>query len=133
MSMQERYLSNVLYFEGTSMRELYGSMKSWQDENGIRFRSLNIEQDHDKFCCIALIESKDFVQQIAKEEIAYYKNAMARFQRKALRIIVNEGHTGAEVDYKDDNIPLEKILAIQSKLKKCTTSMDVIAVFKEEF
>jgi len=57
MSKQRQNVSNLLYFECLSMSELYDCLKNWQDKNGEGFLSLNIQQDGDKFCCIAVINS----------------------------------------------------------------------------
>jgi hypothetical protein len=53
--MSKRNVSNLLYFEGLSMKELYDCLKSWQNKNEERFLSLDIQKDSDNFCCIAVI------------------------------------------------------------------------------
>jgi len=58
MPKQEEDKNNLLYFESPSMRELYESMKIWQNTNQRRFLSLNIQLDSGNFCCIALINAK---------------------------------------------------------------------------
>lgn len=45
---------NLQYFEAPSMRELFAMMQTWQNENDQRFLSLGIENDGDRFCCVAL-------------------------------------------------------------------------------
>lgn len=45
---------NLLYFEGSSMRNLYDNMEKWQNENRKRLLSIDIQKDGDNFCCIAL-------------------------------------------------------------------------------
>ena len=62
-----------------------------------------------------------------------YEEAMARFERKAMRIIVREKNIGAIVDFVDPIIPGQKILAIQKRLMKCATVSEIRTVFDEEF
>ena len=45
---------NLLYFEGSSMKELYQNMEDWQNENQKRLLSLSIEKENDIYCCIGL-------------------------------------------------------------------------------
>jgi len=45
---------NLLYFESPSMRELYECMDKWQAANGKRLLSVCVQQDKERFCCIAL-------------------------------------------------------------------------------
>ena len=45
---------NVLYFEATSVRELYEDMQKWQEAENKRLLSVSIQQDRGKWCCIAL-------------------------------------------------------------------------------
>ncbi len=78
---------------------------------------------------IATKSEKGWSLKLLKKE---YRDAMARFERKALRIIVSENNMGADVNYVTDDIAPEKILAIQSKLKTCTTAKEIKAVFREE-
>ena len=54
--MSKENVSNLLYFECLSMRELYDCLKSWQGKNGKFFLSLDIQKDGDNFCCIAIID-----------------------------------------------------------------------------
>ena len=119
MSKQEELKYNLLYFESPSMRELYQSMKNWQDANQRRFLLLNIQQDSGNFCCIALIN--------AEQPLTKYVEAMAKFQRKALR------HIGVSVSFEDPAIPPEKLLRIQFNLEKCTTPTEVKELFRGEF
>ena len=136
----EQNVSNLLYFEGSSMKELYALMKSWQEENSQFFLQLNIQKDSKKFCCIALVIAEGAEQIPIKTEKGWslkllskeYRNAMQRFERKALRIIVSENNIGADVNYVTDDIAPEKILAIQSKLKTCMTAEEIKAVFRDE-
>ena len=52
---------NIHYFEGSSMRELFGLLQSWQNESDKRFLSISIEKDGGKFCCIALTNPTEVV------------------------------------------------------------------------
>lgn len=52
---------NLLYFESSSVRELYNTMESWQAENEKRLLSVNIQRDGDQFCCIALTNPTEVV------------------------------------------------------------------------
>ena len=52
---------NTLYFESSSMNELYKNIESWQEENKKRLLSLNIQKDGDSFCCIALTNPTEVV------------------------------------------------------------------------
>jgi hypothetical protein len=52
--MSDENKHNLIYFEGSSMRELYNLMEEWQKTNQKRLLSTNIQQDQGKFCCIAL-------------------------------------------------------------------------------
>jgi hypothetical protein len=45
---------NLLYFEGSSMKELYENMEKWQHENQKRLLSLSIEREDNIYCCIGL-------------------------------------------------------------------------------
>ncbi len=46
--------SNTLYFEGSSMSNLYKCIQNWQDENKKRLLPISIKKERDNFCCIAL-------------------------------------------------------------------------------
>ena len=116
----EQHKNNLVYFECSSMKELYDSLKNWQDIKRKSFLSLSIQKDGTNFCCIAVISPKELTQ------IVDYKEAMAKFQRRALRSI------GVGYDFVHPAIPPEKVSAIQYKLKKCTTPEEVKAVFAEE-
>jgi hypothetical protein len=52
---------NILYFESASMKELYETMQTWQNENEKRFLSLSLEWDGGKLCCIALTNPSEVV------------------------------------------------------------------------
>jgi hypothetical protein len=52
---------NLQYFEAPSMRELFDVMQTWQAENKQRFLSLNVEQEGDSFCCIALTNPSEVI------------------------------------------------------------------------
>jgi hypothetical protein len=52
---------NLQFFEAASMRELYDTLRTWQEQNQKRFLSLCIQSDRDKFCCIALTNPTEVV------------------------------------------------------------------------
>ncbi len=52
---------NIFYFEAPSMSKLFQTMERWQNENGKRFLSLQVENDTGKFCCIALTNPTEVV------------------------------------------------------------------------
>jgi hypothetical protein len=52
---------NTLYFEGSSMKELYESIQNWQLENQKRLQSLTIQKDGAIFCCIALTNPTEVI------------------------------------------------------------------------
>jgi hypothetical protein len=52
---------NLQYFESGSMAELFDALQVWQHENEKRFLSLDIQNDHGKFCCIALTNPTEVV------------------------------------------------------------------------
>ena len=52
---------NLLYFESGSMRGLYETMNDWQEKQGKRLLSTNIQQDGEMFCCIALSNPTEVV------------------------------------------------------------------------
>jgi hypothetical protein len=123
MLEQEQSQDNLLYFECSSMRELHDSMKNWQDTNHQQFLALSIQLDSGNFCCIALTHPQNSKQQ----QTTKYEDDMDRFRHKALK------HVGVTVNFESSAIPLEKVLAIQLKLKKCKSQAEVTAVFAEEF
>ena len=45
---------NLQYFEAQSMQGLFDALEGWQIGHKKRFLSLDIQDDHGKFCCIAL-------------------------------------------------------------------------------
>lgn len=57
----EQNKHNLLYFECSSMRELFDSMENWQNTNNKRLLSLSIQQDGGNFCCIALTNPTEVV------------------------------------------------------------------------
>jgi len=59
--MSEDNKLNILYFEGTSMRDLYDTMDGWQQQNRKRFLSMGIQKESEKFCCIALTNPSEVV------------------------------------------------------------------------
>lgn len=52
--MSDDNMRNLVYFEASSMRELFDVMQKWQIENQKRFLSTSLEMDGSKLCCIAL-------------------------------------------------------------------------------
>jgi len=53
MTEQNSNKKNILYFEASTMYQLFEKLKKWQDDNEKRFLSTSIEKDEGKFCCIA--------------------------------------------------------------------------------
>ncbi|MGC2236120.1 MAG: hypothetical protein WA584_08155 [Pyrinomonadaceae bacterium] len=79
--MSEENKRNILYFEDSSMFQLYETMEKWQNENCKRFHSINIQQENRKFCCIALTNPAEVV--ITNPD----GNEFARVYDNRLRII----------------------------------------------
>jgi hypothetical protein len=52
--MSEDNKRNLIFFESSSVRGLYGKMDDWQNANRKRFHSVTVQKDGDLFCCIAL-------------------------------------------------------------------------------
>ena len=52
---------NLQYFEAQSMEGLFDALQVWQLEHEKRFLSLDIQNDHGKFCCIALTNPTEVV------------------------------------------------------------------------
>ena len=59
--MMENNKCNILYFESSSMNELYQSIQRWQNENQKRLLSISIQKDGNNFCCIALTNPTEVV------------------------------------------------------------------------
>lgn len=59
--MKDKNSQNLLYFEGSSMKELYQNMEDWQQTNNKRLLSTNIQPDGDSFCCIALSNPSEVI------------------------------------------------------------------------
>ena len=123
MTELKENISNIFYFERPSMRGLYDCLVIWQNTTQKRIRSLIIQQDHENFCGIVIADSQD----VSQTQLKPYDDAMAKFQRKALK------HIGVGVSFSTDEIKPEKILAIQMKLEKCKTPNEIRAVFLEEY
>lgn len=123
MSRYQIVDSKFFYFEGTTMRELYDCLEDWQNTAQKNILSLSIQQENEKFCCILLADSQD----IGLWQPTQYEDSMAKFQRKALK------HVGVAVNFSSEFIKPEKLLAIQMKLEKCKTPMEVKAVFFEAY
>jgi len=61
MRMSDDNSQNLLYFEAASMRTLYDTMETWQQEKQKRLLSLNVHRDGDLYCCIALTNPTEVV------------------------------------------------------------------------
>jgi hypothetical protein len=59
--MSDDNKNNLIYFEATSMRQLYDVMQEWQVANKKRLLSTNIQKDQRKFCCIALTNPTEVI------------------------------------------------------------------------
>jgi hypothetical protein len=81
--MEDENKHNLHYFEGSSMRELYDSMKAWQDTNQKRLLLVSIQQDEGKFCCIALTNPSEVVIVGTDGYNPGYKQAMVQGGRLA--------------------------------------------------
>ncbi len=57
----EQNKRNLLYFECSSMRELFDSIENWQNTNNKRLLSLSIQKDGGNYCCIALTNPTEVV------------------------------------------------------------------------
>ena len=127
--MSKQNVSNVLYFEGLSMRELYDCLKSWQDKNGEGFLSLGIQQDGDNFCCIAVInrvdvqESNSKMLSLSADEI----KDLALWYSKA-----NSWHLkgkGNAVDWENKHLREEVAAPIRLKLAVAKNELDIMNAF----
>ncbi len=74
---------NLIFFEGSSMRQLYDNMEKWQTENKKRLLSMNIQKENDNYFCIALtnpsevvIVAKTHIGSEGYQEIKGYMNAL---------------------------------------------------------
>jgi hypothetical protein len=124
MSEQEQSKTGLIYFECSSMRELYDCLENWQNTNHKRLISLSTQKEGKKLSCIALINPDDITQPLAPKTL--FRADMERFRRKALK------HIGVAISFESSAIPHQKLLTIQSKLEECTTPEEVKAVFAEE-
>lgn len=52
---------NLVYFEGSTMRQLYDSMVQWQEANNQRLLSISIQDEGNTYCCIALTNPTEVV------------------------------------------------------------------------
>ena len=59
--MEDENKRNLLFFDASSMRELYDQMRDWQDANHKRLLSIGIQKDSDMFCYIALTNPSEVV------------------------------------------------------------------------
>jgi len=82
--MSEDNKLNILYFEGTSMRDLYDTMDGWQQQNRKRFLSMGIQKESEKFCCIALTNPSEVVI------VDGYDGSNAQVIQGSLRVHIRE-------------------------------------------
>jgi len=59
--MSDANKRNLLYFEASSMRGLYGAMEEWQYANNRRLLSISVQKDGESYCCIALTNPTEVV------------------------------------------------------------------------
>ncbi len=59
--MNEDNKRNLVYFEATSMRDLYADMDAWQSQHRKRLLSVNVQRDGERFSCIALTNPTEVV------------------------------------------------------------------------
>jgi len=52
---------NILYFEASTMRNLYENMKEWQNINKKRLLSCSIQKELDNYCCICLTNPTEVI------------------------------------------------------------------------
>lgn len=52
---------NLLYFEASTMRNLYEIMKDWQNANKKRLLSCSIQKELDNYCCICLTNPTEVI------------------------------------------------------------------------
>src|SRR4029078_3611426 len=128
--MSKQNVSNVLYFEGLSMRELYDCLKSWQAKNGKAILRLYIHQDGDNFCCIAVInpvevpKTNSSMLSLSPDEMKdialWYSKAKAWFVKGK----------GAAVDWENKHLPEEIAAPIRIKLAAAKTELDIRNAFE---
>jgi hypothetical protein len=61
MSVENNNKRNLIYFESDSMRGLYDTMETWQQDNGKRLLSTDIQREDGNFCCIALSNPSEVI------------------------------------------------------------------------
>lgn len=59
--MSDENKHNLIYFENSSMRDLFDCMEKWQIANEKRLLSISIQQDGGNFCCIALTNPTEVI------------------------------------------------------------------------
>jgi len=69
--METKKLKSI-YFESSSMKELYKIIQEWENENNNSLYSINIKKDNNLFCCIALIGNIEVII-VDKEKNNYLK------------------------------------------------------------
>jgi hypothetical protein len=68
ISAMDENKRNLQYFEAQSMEGLFDALQVWQVEHEKRFMALDIQNDHGKFCCIALTNPTEVVI-VGKSEV----------------------------------------------------------------
>jgi hypothetical protein len=59
--MSEDNKRNLVYFEHSTMRDLYLQIDNWQTSHRKRLQSVAIHKDGDMFCCIALTNPAEVI------------------------------------------------------------------------
>jgi len=127
--MPKQDASNVLYFEGLSMRELYDCLKSWQDKNGERFLSLDVQKDGENFCCIAIIDHVEIQESTSKllwlsaheiKDLALWYDRAKQWHIKG---------KGAAVDWECKHLREEIAAPIRLKLAEAKNELDIMNAF----
>jgi hypothetical protein len=52
---------NLMFFESSSVRELYDKMDAWQQKVSKRLHLVTIHKDGEMFCCIALTNPAEVI------------------------------------------------------------------------
>ena len=138
MSKQKQNVSNLLYFECLSMRELYDCLKSWQDKYGQGFLSLNIQQDGDNFCCIAIVNPLEIQETKAAKygaaDAPKYSGLSAE-ELKDLALWYSKAKTwhlkgkGNAVDWENKHLREEVAAPIRMKLANAKNELDIMHAF----
>jgi len=59
--MEDQNKNNLLFFEADSMKNLFDCLTKWQKENKKRLLSINVQQENNTFCCIALTNPTEVI------------------------------------------------------------------------